>query len=139
MSICYVDTSVILRIVFGEKNPFKKWDLFDSAYSSSVIRVEALRTIDRLRLQGQLSDEELAIRVKALNEMMRSIGEVELTPIVLAKASDPFSTVVRTLDAIHLASAILLRDNKEGSITFLTHDRQQDIAATALGFATLQI
>jgi hypothetical protein len=43
-------------------------------------------------------------------------------------------TVVRTLDALHLASALLLREQQNEAPLFATHDVQQSVAARALGF-----
>jgi len=47
-------------------------------------------------------------------------------------------TVVKTLDAIHLASAVMLRDRRHIDLQFSTHDVQQAVAARALGFTTLE-
>jgi hypothetical protein len=47
-------------------------------------------------------------------------------------------TIVRTLDAVHLASAIVLRERRNMDLQFATHDAQQAIAARALGFTTVQ-
>ena len=43
-------------------------------------------------------------------------------------------TVVKTLDAIHLASAMFLAERSSEEVVFATHDRQQSLAARALGF-----
>lgn len=51
----------------------------------------------------------------------------------------PMATAVRTLDAIHLASALLFRERKGTAIVFATHDAQQATAARALGFACLGV
>jgi hypothetical protein len=56
----YLDTSVVLRVLFHEPNPVKIWGKWNKAYSSSLWRVEALRTVDRLRLSGDLSDRDVA-------------------------------------------------------------------------------
>jgi len=45
----YVDTSVVLRILLHEPNPVTIWGQWSKAYSSALWRVEALRTVDRLR------------------------------------------------------------------------------------------
>jgi hypothetical protein len=46
----YIDISVILRILFRERNPVTVWGKWQKAFSSTLWRVEALRTVDRLRL-----------------------------------------------------------------------------------------
>ena len=48
-------------------------------------------------------------------------------------------TVVKTLDAIHLATALLLAEPGGEPIVFATHDVGQAIAARALGFTTTGI
>jgi hypothetical protein len=47
-------------------------------------------------------------------------------------------TIVKTLDAIHLASAILIRERRGIELFFSTHDAQQAIAARARNFTTLE-
>lgn len=42
-------------------------------------------------------------------------------------------TVVGTLEAIHLASALLFQERRNTAMVFATHDTQQARAATALG------
>src|SRR5262245_15558467 len=60
-----------------------------------------------------------------LATMERAIGRIPLTRKVLERASMPMATLVRTLDAIHLASALLLQDRLGTKIFFATHDIQQ--------------
>jgi hypothetical protein len=46
-------------------------------------------------------------------------------------------TIVKTLDAIHLASAMVVREQRGVELVFATHDDQQATAARALGFSTI--
>ena len=57
-----------------------------------------------------------------------------VTRPVLQRAQLPMATVVKTLDAIHLASALLLRERRSVTAVFATHDPQQARGARALGF-----
>ena len=66
--------------------------------------------------------------------MERSIGWIGLTKPVLRRASMPMPTVVKTLDAVHLASALLFQEDRGEPLVFATHDAQQATAARALGF-----
>ena len=52
---------------------------------------------------------------------------------MLGRAADPFPTTLGSLDAIHLASALLVRDELEG-LAFATHDDELGTAARATGF-----
>jgi hypothetical protein len=47
------------------------------------------------------------------------------------------ATPGRTLDGIHLATALMMRERAEESLTFATHDVRQGDAARALGFAVI--
>jgi hypothetical protein len=46
----------------------------------------------------------------------------------------PFPTLIKTLDAIHLATALAWTRQTEEPIVVLTHDRQFGIAASACGY-----
>ena len=54
----------------------------------------------------------------------------------MARAAEPFPTLVRTLDAIHLASALLAREQIP-DLRFATHDDELGLAARAVGFDLL--
>jgi predicted nucleic acid-binding protein len=62
----YVDTSVVLRVLLREPNPVGIWGQWNKAYSSALWRVEALRTVDRLRLNHEISDSEVAELVREI-------------------------------------------------------------------------
>ena len=134
----YVDTSVILRHLLGQP---KALDLSQAqgAFSSEIMGVEARRAIDRLRLQSALDDEAVAQAHQELARMEKSIGYLLLTRSVLSRAALPMPTLVKTLDAVHLASALLLQERRRETLTYATHDRQQATGARALGFSVLGV
>lgn len=131
--IAYVDSSVVLRIALGQPDPSPEWSRLDRAISSELLRVECLRTIDRLRIRAGLDDRTVAERRGALLEMIDAIDLVALDASILGRAAEPFPTLVRTLDALHLASALAVRDELP-SLVFLTHDTTLGLAAGAMGF-----
>ena len=133
----YLDTSVLLRVLLRQRGALRDLGRFEAAFSSTILRVEARRVIDRLRLEGALDDEGVAGAHGDLAYVEEAIGFVELTPAVLDRAGQPMPTVLRTLDALHMASALLLREGRGEPVTFATHDTQQRRAATALGFPCL--
>ena len=134
--IAYVDTSVLLRIVLGESKPLKQWGSIDVALSSELIRVEALRSIDRARIQLQLSDAELSDRRAGILATLAGFHLARVNRRVLARAAEPFPTSLRTLDAIHLATAELARTDHAG-LVFATHDGELGRAARAIGFQVI--
>lgn len=134
----YVDTSVVLRVVLGEPGVLAEWPSLDVAMTSELLRVEALRTIDRARIQLQLSDEEVASRREGVFAILGACHIARVDGAVLERAAEPFPTLVRTLDALHLATALLIRAEHE-DLAFATHDRQLATAARSVGFKVLGV
>jgi predicted nucleic acid-binding protein len=134
----YVDTSVVLRILLHEPTPIKIWGNWNKAYSSALWRVEALRTVDRLRLGHEISDIEVAALVREIQIIHETLALHPVTSQVLKRASETFPTVVGTLDAIHLATALSIRESENVNL-LLTHDSQLATAARSLGFEVMGI
>lgn len=131
--IVYLDTSVILRVLLAEGPTLKCWGRWQEAYSSALARVETYRTLDRLRLSGHINDQNVAgIRIQ-VETIFRTIKLVEVNASILEPSSGSFPTVVGTLDAIHLSTAMILRKSVKID-TFLTHDKQLALAARSMGF-----
>jgi predicted nucleic acid-binding protein len=137
--IAYIDSSVLLRVILQQSDRLQEWDSLHRGVSSRLIDVEVRRTLDRLWLQHELSDEELARTIDSANALLDRIEHTEIDLRALNLASQPMPTVLGTLDAIHLASAILYRQaqSDEGSIAFATHDRALARAARAMSFDVL--
>jgi uncharacterized protein len=129
----YVDASVVLRVVFGESGSLAGWTNIERAVSSELVRTECLRAIDRRRVRALMSERDLSRRRAAMLETLDAIEIVPLAPEVLERAGDPFPTSIGTLDAIHLASALAIRDEVP-NLVFATHDAQLALAASAMGF-----
>ena len=49
------------------------------------------------------------------------------------------ATVVKSLDAIHLASALMFQERRGGRLVFATHNSRQATAAKALGFEVIGV
>jgi predicted nucleic acid-binding protein len=129
----YLDTSVVLRVLFHEANPIKIWGRWESAYSSNLWRVEALRTVDRLRLSGSLSDADVANLVGDIRVVDETLSIRSLDDAIMQRAGESFPTAVGTLDALHLATALAIGET-ERIDSFLTHDLQLGTAARSVGF-----
>lgn len=132
----YLDSSVLLRVVLGEPNRLPEWSRISSAVTSEIARVECLRALDRLRLAGAIDDRELARRRMTMLSLLSGIETVRLNRAVLDRASEAFPTQVRTLDAVHLASALLVRP-RAAALRFATHDGELATAALAVGFRVI--
>jgi predicted nucleic acid-binding protein len=132
--IAYIDTSALLRIVLRETGALDDLRTYDGLVSSELIAVESARTLDRLRLQGSLTTEEAAERMRIVKRWLEAIDLVLLRPPVLSRASEPMPTAIGTLDAIHLATALMWRDRMGPLPEMATHDTALGAAARAFGF-----
>jgi len=72
--IVYLDASVVLRILFGEANPVSVWRKWDKAYSSALWRIEALRTINRMRRTHEITDTEVAALVREVQIVHQTLA-----------------------------------------------------------------
>jgi len=130
----YVDTSVLLRVVLGQPGVLPEWREITRAVTSILTEVESLRTLDRLTLTGALRAADAPERRAAVYDLLEGVEIVDISRPVLARASQPLPTPLGTLDAIHLSTALLWRDQGEGPITVATHDSALAVAARAMGF-----
>jgi predicted nucleic acid-binding protein len=130
----YIDTSALLRLVLREPGAIDDLRSYDALVSSELIAVESSRSIDRLRLQGALTMEEAAARRRAVTEWLEAIDLVLVRPAVLSRASDPLPIPLGTLDAIHLATALIWRERMGALPTVATHDSALGLAARTFGF-----
>lgn len=130
----YIDTSVLLRVVLGEPQRLRIWPKITEAFSSELIRLECLRTIDRGRIRLGLDDRTIAKQRGAVIETIESLRLISLDRVILDRASEPFPTSLGSLDAIHLASAVLAREQL-GDLILATHDDELGLAAQAVGFS----
>jgi len=133
--ITYLDTSVLLRVVLREKGALDDLRSVRPLLSSELLAVEPYRVIDRYRLDGTLSTEEAASRRETVSEWLEAVDLVLLQRPILARASEPFPTPLGTLDALHLATALVWRDRHGRDLVIASHDRQLADAARAFSFA----
>ena len=129
----YVDASVLLRLALGQSNSLGEWRQVAHGVSSALVLTESLRTLDRLRLRARLSDQEVARRRAVILQLIEALELIEVDMTVLERAAQPMPTELGTLDAIHLASALLWKETSQEPLTMATHDAALGLAAKAHG------
>lgn len=129
----YVDASVLLRLVFVEPRALTSWSQITRPIASELIKVECLRAIDRARRAVPLDDEVVADRRSALLRLISGFDLVPVSAAILERAASPFPTTIGSLDAIHLATAMEVREMLDLQL-LATHDRELGQAARAVGF-----
>lgn len=133
--IAYLDSSALLRLVLREPGavPLEELTSREGIISSELVAIECPRTIDRLRLRGSLSTEEASSRSSVIKDWLEAVDLVLLQRPILSRASEPFPTPLGTLDAMHLATALVWRDRMEQELVMMTHDGGLATAARAFG------
>lgn len=126
----YVDTSVCLAQILSEDRRPEEWLWQESLVSSRLLEYESWNRLNALGLD-QVYEE-------AVRSLIGRIGLLEMSPVVLARACEPFPTSVRTLDALHLASANYLIEQKQ-LVSLATFDERMAKAALAMGIERVEI
>ena len=70
----YLDSSVVLRVVLGQPGRWRDWRSVRLGIGSGLVEVECLRTLDRLRLEGALSNDELTLRRETVYRARHGAG-----------------------------------------------------------------
>lgn len=133
----YVDASVVLRRVLSQPGAIADGGVLDPGVASELVSLECLRTLDRLRLSGVLPDEHLAMARRGVLRTMATMTVLRVDSVVLDLAARALPTPLRTLDAIHLATALTLRDGEDPDLVLATHDRALGSAARAFGLEVI--
>ncbi|HEY6101879.1 MAG TPA: PIN domain-containing protein [bacterium] len=137
--IAYIDASIVLRLALGQPDALPEWRRIDRGVASALVMTECLRTLDRLRLHAGLSDSEVATRRATVLALIASLELVEVDSVVLDRAAQPMPTELGTLDAIHLATALLWKDETHTDLTMATHDAALALGAQAHGLRAVGI
>ena len=130
----YLDTSVILSRLLNQSNQLSSWGEWETCYTSVLTSVEFLRTVDRLRLNGSLTDQERVELQDQFKLVWGATHRVALSQDLLDRATAAMPTALGTLDAIHLVTALLVVESRHVQLAFLTHDDQLAMGAHAMGF-----
>ena len=122
--LIYLDSSALVKLVINERESADLAAYLAAApmrASCSLARVEVTRTA---KLHGEGA-------VSRASEILLDTHLIGLDDDVLSVAADLASASLRTLDAIHVAAAVSLRDQVSALVTY---DRRMAQAATSLGF-----
>jgi len=121
--VIYVDSSVPLAQLLAEdrRPPPTLWD--EPLIASRLAEYEVWNRLHARNLAGSHGE--------AARELLARISMVELSPIVLQRALEPFPTPVRTVDALHLASLDYLLAQRL-RVTLATYDERMARAATRM-------
>ena len=136
--ILYVDTSALIKRYVEEEGSERVNTLWDGATgiaTSVVAFAEMLAALNRKRREGVLSTAEYTRTATAFKG---DYGRVILVP-VSAGLNERIELLARKyalrgFDAIHLASALVIRNNGRVETGFACYDRMLNEAALKEGF-----
>lgn len=137
--IAYVDASVLLRVALAQPDVLPEWSRIQQGVASALVMTESLRTLDRLRLRANLADAEVAKRRATILRLIASLELVDVDAVVLDRAAQPMPTELGTLDAIHLATALLWKEMTQVDLVMATHDRALALGARAHGMPVVGV
>ncbi len=124
----YLDTSALVKRYVEEKGSGVVWHLFEMEerlITAKIAYAEALAAFCRRRREGYLAETDHAsLRQKFESDWAACIDVVELTDGVLKDAGRLIDEYpLQGFDAIHLASALLIRNRVKAEIIFVCSDR----------------
>lgn len=140
--VAYFDTSVLVKCYVEESGSAQAVVLLrrHGVLTSALAPIEISSALRRHQHQGQLSDREHAWILARFQRERPFWMMMEPDARVLAMAEDLAGSLpVKTLEAVHLASALTFQEETGLRIPFITADRQQHGAAAERKVATLLI
>lgn len=129
----YLDASALIKLIVPERSSDALAEVVvERAILSGEIAVtELIRATNRVSLGAPESAELLRARLHTVLSSVTFLHVDRATCELAGRLDDPH---LRALDAIHVASAVIVGDDVEA---FVTYDRRQGRAARAIGFEVL--
>lgn len=119
----YIDSSIALaRLLFEDRSPPES--LWDAHLVSS--KLLAYEIWNRVHAYGLTTSHSVIAR-----ELLALVDMMEMTDSALERALSPFPIPLRTLDALHLATAEYLQ-RADGSLELASYDNRLIAAARAI-------
>lgn len=119
----YVETSVVLAQILAEDR-YPPQSLWATTPVSS--RLTEYEVWTRVHARGLGASHGESVRL-----LLARLGWLEMTPVVLARALEPWPVSLRTLDALHLASIEFLQSRQQ-DIMLASYDARLLTAAERL-------
>ena len=127
MSLAYVDLSALVKLILDEPDagPMRRWYIEADRVACSIVG-----TVETRRAVVRKVDEP-----DHVEHILRSISTIDLDEAVARSAGSLRPLALRSLDAIHLATALELGDSLDA---FVTYDDRLAEAARAVGLPVVR-
>lgn len=138
VSLLYVESSALLAALLeGDTAARQALEDAGTLVTSALTFAEANRALARARATGRIDAEGERNGLQHLQQLEKRHNVVSVTDAVLQRAGRPYpAEPIRTLDAIHLATAELLGEAPQ-LVTILTRDVRVADNARALGYPVI--
>ena len=125
--IAYVDASALVKLVLVEQESPAVYRWFTEAPRIATSRIGVVETVRA----SSRRDHDPVQR----DQVLRDVEVIDLDPAIAAVAAAIAPPVIRTLDAIHIATALALVPELDA---FVTYDDRLAEAARALGLPVVR-
>jgi len=137
----YLDTSVVLAWLLEGSDVLASLEGSRRVASSRLLWTEVSRGLYRALQTNRLSTIVVTAARHRFTRFATRIATIRLTESVLRRAEGPYPLVIRSLDAIHLASAehwlsAEFPAGDPGRISVWSFDTRMNQCAALLGFST---
>ena len=132
----YFDTSVLVKRYVREPGSSRAQTLLRRYrfLTSAIAPVELLSALCRRRGTGELPERDFAVILSSIRKDRVHWELVEVSGLVIGRSEELVQVAdVRTLDAIHVASALVFQTATGFALPFVTGDTRQREAASRLG------
>ncbi|OLB99723.1 MAG: hypothetical protein AUH30_04530 [Candidatus Rokubacteria bacterium 13_1_40CM_68_15] len=138
----YFDTSVVVKRYVNEPSSIRARELFRRfrLVSSTVVPVELSAAIRRRMNLGDIDETGMTAALRRINDDRVRWELIEVAPPVLSRAETvALQFGVPALDAIHIASALVLADELGRRPPFFTADARQREAAARVNLEVVWV
>lgn len=140
LTAAYFDTSVLVKTYVQERGSAAAVEALGryAMVTSAIAPIELTSALRRRRDSGDLAAGDMEPIRESIRRDRSAWRLLSVDDSVLDRAEDVAGRVaVRALDAVHLASALVFRDERRAAAPFITADERQRRAAAALGLDVL--
>ncbi len=127
--ILYLDTSALMKLVVDEPGSDLAREAYkraEEAATSLITYAEARAVLARAGVVGLSSRNDLRRARDDLDDLWAEMTTLKVDPLLVARAGDAAERLVlKGLDAIHVASALVLRDDAGQAVRFASWDKRQ--------------
>lgn len=139
----YFDTSALVKAYIEEPGTRSVLTLLEDhpPLSSALAPIELASALGRRRAAAEITKGQIKLLLSRIDEEREYWTLIAVDAHILAKAESLCRRTVslRTLDAIHVASALFFQESSGLRIPFITADARQGDAATKLGLNVVGI